>query len=98
MSERKTEWFIEPDALTNQILAGGRCDAEECPDMLCGDGQRRNLWRVSAHEVAMFHRDRIRLNLHFTTFSRVDNRGIHVSFLYNSPQVRAAWTRALKAA
>lgn len=95
MSNSKTEWFIEADTLTNVILADQLTEAEECPDMLCEDGVRRNLWRLSAHDVALLHRDRRRLSLNFTTFCRVDNRGIHLSFLYNSPQMRSAWKRAM---
>jgi len=93
MTEKKTEWFVEADALTNAILADQLTEAEECPGMLCEDGVSRNLWRLSAHDVAMLHHDRRRLNLNFTTFCRVDSRGIHISFLYNSPQKRSAWKR-----
>ncbi|MFA6536073.1 MAG: hypothetical protein WC250_01425 [Candidatus Paceibacterota bacterium] len=98
MSEAKTEWFIEADEATNRIIAEQVPDAEECPGIICGDGQARNLWRVPAHQVAMLAGNRRKLGLNFTVFCRVDTRGIHVSFLFNSPQKRSAWKRVVMAA
>jgi len=93
MSNPNTEWFVEGDASTNRILAEQVPNAEECPEMLCVDGEKRNLWRLPAHQVAMLDRERKRLGLKFTVFSRVGQSGVDLSFLYNSPQIRASWKR-----
>ena len=52
MADRKFTWFTDPkgDQRTNNLISLQLDKVDECPNMLCEDGEKRNLRRWCSHE------------------------------------------------
>lgn len=73
---RETTWYIDTsgDAHTNEVVA--RLLQAEIPAIdqssfvLCQDGERRDLWKVSYATITKLKNSKSQLNLKFTVFKR----------------------------
>ncbi len=52
MPNEVTIWYIEPlDSHTNKFLVGLLSPEDTCPDKMCSDGQKHDLWSCSRLKV-----------------------------------------------
>ena len=71
MAKREYEWFLEPkDSYTNEVILKNIDDENASLDVVCEDGERRNLWRCPSGKVFMLWRSRSDLQIRFRIFSR----------------------------
>ena len=69
--KRQYEWFLEPrDSHTNEVISRNVGAANFCDELLCRDGQRRNLWRCLSGLVFMLWASRHDLGIKFRIFNR----------------------------
>ena len=76
----ETTWFIYTggDPLANSIIndSGKIGPDDECPDMLCADGRRRDLYRCPDHQFTVEFR-RTAQNIQPVTFKIFCKQGDH---------------------
>lgn len=66
-----TFWYMEPlDTHTNEMFAQNIPGNDTCPQKMCGDGVRRDLWRCSRKELHRFDEDRNEKGLSFQSYSQ----------------------------
>ncbi len=82
-------WYLEPlDSHINEVLA--RELPEECfaRDMLCDDGQARNLWLCPSKLVYFLWQSKITLGINFRIFNaggrggRIESKPRELTFLF----------------
>lgn len=86
---RNYTWFAEPKgdvSYTNQVLAKNANGEEDAlQDVLCADGQRHNLWRISSGQIFMLWRSRVNLRIQFAIWCKEGNGKIrNVTRLYKN--------------
>ena len=86
MAKREYEWFLEPqDSYTNEVISKNVGEENFSGDVVCADGQRRNLWQCPSGLLAMLWRSRNNLDIRFRIFGREGNGKIrNCTFLFKS--------------
>ena len=84
MAKSKYTWFIEPlDAHTNGAFAKEIPGENFFREVVCEDGQKRNLWQCPRELVAAFWESRNDLELRFRIYNQTGRGRIrNVNFLF----------------
>jgi len=71
MTKRSYEWFLEPrNNHSNEVISRNIAEENFSENVICADGQSRNLWRCPSGMVFMLWRSRSNLKITFRIFVR----------------------------
>ncbi|NQV88526.1 MAG: hypothetical protein HQ402_03160 [Parcubacteria group bacterium] len=69
-------WYVEPlNAHTNEVIGKNLDPNEDCENLLCADGEHRNLWRCAYPFVARIQKSKASLKLIFKVFNQEGSHG-----------------------
>jgi len=69
-------WYVEPlNAHTNEVIGKNLDPNENCEDLLCSDGKRRDLWRCHYQFVARIQKSKASMRLDFQVFNQEGRHG-----------------------
>lgn len=70
----KTRYFVDPDSSTNRVIfnmLGQKAEEATCSEMVCADGESRNLWELSKEQVEKLEAEVGRLRLRFVVYRQI---------------------------
>lgn len=70
-------WYVDTlnHVHTNSVVAGMALEEDICPDKLCSDGKKRNLWRCDHGAINTLVENREELQLHFQIYRQKGKHG-----------------------